>query len=137
MHGRPARPALVHEPPPREEIGHRARRGPVANARVRPPERGEELPRAPMGVRDALEHEQLLHRRLDLVRAMLRHVAAIGQARPAFGLVPHQPLVPDPPADAVAGAELTHGEVLALGIAYKPESLVHRSTLLPWHRCPR
>src|SRR5689334_1195205 len=82
---------------------------------------------------DPLEHEQLLHRRLQLMRAVLRHMTAIRQAATAFRVVAREPFIADAAAHAVARAELTHGEVITLCITHKAESFVHRFTPPPWH----
>ena len=67
---------------------------------------------------------------------VMRHVPAIREATPAVRVVAREPLVADSPAHAVAGTELTHREAVPQRVAYKLQSLVHRSTRPPCHRRP-
>jgi hypothetical protein len=87
-------------------------------------------------MRDPLGDEERLYGVGDLVRAVMRYVAPVRQATAPLGVIARQPLVADAPAHPVAGAELAHREAVALRIAHELQSLVHRSTLPPWHRRP-
>lgn len=72
---------------------------------------------APM--RHALADQQLLHRGLNLVRAVKWHVAPITESGSSLRLVARLPLVADAPAHRIAGAQLTHREAVPLRIAHE------------------
>lgn len=137
VHRRPPRAAFLHEPAPRQQIGDGARRRPMGNPRMMPGEYRKQLPGAPVGMGDTLADEQRLHRRLNLVRAVMRDMTPIGQAAPTVRLIPREPLVADPATHAIACTEFTHREPIAVGVAHKLQPFVHRSTLPPWNRRPR
>src|SRR4026208_754352 len=68
------------------------------------------------------------------MRTVVRGPTAIEQAASTLLLVPRQPLVPDPPAHAVAGAELGHGKPVTQRVLDETNPLVHRGSLQPRHR---
>src|SRR6185437_14628951 len=68
MNRLPPRVPLVHQPTAREEVSDGARRRPARPSRMPTLEDGEELPRAPVRMRDPLGDQERLQGRGDLVR---------------------------------------------------------------------
>lgn len=96
-------------------------------------QRRQQLPGAPERMRDPLDDEAVGHRRGNLVGAVMRRVAPIDQAGPAFRLVARQPDVPHSPTHTIPRTELAHVVAVTLRVSNKSQSLVHFHTLLPWH----
>ena len=67
----------------------------------------------------------------------MRGAAAVLESAPSLLGVPLEPLVPNPAANAVPGAELAHGEAVAEGILNELQAFVHRGSLQPRHGAPR
>jgi hypothetical protein len=130
-------PPLAYESTPSEEIRRGARRGPVLDLRMPPAQDLQELPCTPIGVRAAELAEQLREHRADLVRTGVRCPASIRQPALAFLGEAREPLVADPPAHAVALAQLGHREAITLGVQQELQSLVHGNGLQSSHGVPR
>ena len=94
----------------------------------------QQLPRAPVGVRPPGGAQQLGEGVVDPVGAVVWGAAPIGEPTSALLLVASQPLVADPAADAVPGAQRGHREVIARGIANELQALFHGNSLQPRHR---
>ena len=98
-----------------------------------PPEPLQELDRTPGGMRSSRSAQELLHGRVNPVRAVKRRVAAVGERRTSAFLVPLQPLVARLPTDAIPGTELRHREEGAPVITEKALALLHGCGLQPRH----
>ena len=133
MHGLPARAAAMHEAAPGEQIGDRARRGPAPNVAMLGAQDLEQFARAPVRMLLTRCNQELGDPRRGPMRAVTRRAVAIDQAAPAFLFIASEPLVADAATDAVARAQRTHGEAIALGVADEAKSFFHGNTLLPGH----
>jgi hypothetical protein len=63
----------------------------------------------------------------------VRHVTPIGQPGFPFLFVPPLPLVPDRPGNPIPPAQFGHRPVLLPQLLDKLRSLIHDTTLFPWH----
>ena len=78
---RPAHPSAVHKAAARQEIGDRARGGPLADPWMLGLQHHEQLPRGPVGMRLACCDQELRQRRGEFVRARVRGATQIPSPR--------------------------------------------------------
>ena len=97
----------------------------------------KQLPRAPERVLTSKLTQLLRTCRRNAMRAVMRGATPILKPASSLFRVPLEPLVADPAADAVPGAELGHREAVAQRILNELQAFVHRGSLQPGHGAPR
>src|SRR3954468_8187466 len=94
----------------------------------------KQLLSAPVGMPTAGVAQERGDRGIDLVGAMVRRSASIGEPTTPFLFEPRHPLVARLPGHAVALAELRLLVARFAPLVYKPRSFVHGHSLQPGHR---
>lgn len=130
----PASSPLHHQSTACQEICRSTRHWPLPDSRISSSEHAQKFSRSPermLAAKIAYEIRQLV---IDTMRTVMWRPASILEPpSPAF-FVSCNPLVTDPAADAISGAQFGHREAVAQRVAYKPDSLFHRHSLHPGHR---